>query len=82
MFKSIDRSERLLRFVKSLSSALARYRGLPVVIGIIFVIIAFAIQIINVYADSQLLELLGVIVQYVGLLTALIGLLLADPLGK
>jgi hypothetical protein len=82
MFKSIDRNERLLRFVKNLSSALARYRGLPVVVGIVFVIIAFVLQTINVYADSQLLELLGVVIHYVGLLTALIGLLLADPLGK
>ena len=82
MFKSLDRNERLLGLVKWLSTSLARNRGLPVVVGIGLVIVAFIIQTINVYADSQLLELLGVIVQHVGILTALIGLVMAEPLGK
>ena len=82
MFKSLDRNERLLGLVKWLSTSLARNRGLPVVAGIGLVIVAFILQTINVYADSQLLELLGVIVQHVGILTALIGLVMAEPLGK
>jgi hypothetical protein len=82
MFKSLDRNERLLGLVKWLSTSLARNRGLPVVVGIGLVIVAFILQTINVYADSQLLELLGVIVQHVGILTALIGLVMAEPLGK
>jgi len=82
MFKSVDRNERLLRVVKWLSTSLAKHRGLPVVVGIGLVIAAFIVQAINVYSDSQFLELLGVILQNVGVLTALIGLLLAEPLGK
>jgi hypothetical protein len=82
MFKSIDRNERLLRLVKRLSTALARHRGLPVVIGIALVIVSFILQTINVFSSSQVLSLLGVIILHVGVLTALIGLLLAEPLGK
>lgn len=82
MFKGIDRSPRLARFIAWLSEFMSKRRGLPVVIGIGFIVISFVIQILNVYADSKILQLIGVITLNVGVLTALIGLLLSDPLGK
>jgi hypothetical protein len=82
MFRSLDRNTQLLRLVKWLSTSLARHRGLPVVVGIALVIVSFVLQTINVYNPSQILALLGVIAHHVGLLVALIGLLLAEPLGK
>lgn len=82
MFKRIDRSPGLAKFIVSLSEFMAKRRGLPVVIGIAIVIISFVLQLVDVFVDSQLLSLLGVITLFVGVLTALIGLLLADPLGK
>ena len=86
MFKRIydwiDSSPILSRWLEGISNLLARQRGLPVVVGIGLVIIGFIIQIIDVYAPSRVLELLGIVVHNVGILTALIGLLLADPLGK
>jgi hypothetical protein len=53
-----------------------------VVIGIALVIVSFIIQLIEVYTESRLLEVIGVITLNVGILTALIGLLMAEPLGK
>lgn len=82
MLKRIDESEFLSSVLQKFSNGLARQRGLPVVIGIIFVIISFVLQSINVFADSNLLELLGVATHHLGVLIALIGLLLATPLGK
>lgn len=82
MFKRIDQSPRLARLIASLSEFMAKRRGLPVVIGIGLVVISFIIQLIDVYSVSPTLRLLGVITQNVGILTALIGLLLSDPLGK
>lgn len=82
MFRRIDRSPGLAKFIVTLSEFMAKRRGLPVVVGIGIVIISFIIQIVDVYVDSQLLSLLGVITLYLGILTALIGLLLAEPLGK
>lgn len=82
MFKRIDESNWLANRIANLSEFMAKRRGLPVVIGIGLVIISFVLQLLDVYAESQLLHLIGVITQNVGILTALIGLLLADPLGK
>ena len=82
MFRKIDRSPTLSRFIRYLSDFLARQRGLPIVIGIVFIVIGLITQIVDIYVESQLLTLISVMVHSVGLLLALIGLLLADPLGK
>ena len=82
MFKRIDRSPRLAKLIEYMSTFLAKQRGLPVVIGIVLVVVSLFVQSINVYAHSQLLGLVGVIAQHIGILAALIGLLLAEPLGK
>jgi hypothetical protein len=82
MFKRIDQSPTLARLIERLSALLARQRGLPVVIGIALVIVSFIIQLIEVYTESRLLEVIGVITLNVGVLAALIGLLMAEPLGK
>jgi vacuolar-type H+-ATPase subunit I/STV1 len=81
MFKRIDSSPALARFLAAFTERMAKQRGLPVVIGVFLVIISFVVQSINVYAESQMLELIGVIVHHVGLLTALIGLLVSEVLG-
>lgn len=82
MFRRIDRSPRLARLIAFLSEFLARRRGLPVVIGITLIIVSFILQIVETYSPSTGLHLLAVVIQNVGILTALIGLLLAAPLGK
>jgi len=82
MFKRIDRSPRLAKLIEYMSTFLAKQRGLPVVIGIVLVVVSLFVQSVNVYAHSQLLELVGVIAQHIGILAALLGLLLAEPLGK
>jgi hypothetical protein len=82
MFKRIDESTALSKFLERFSNYLARKRGLPVVIGIALLIASFVLQIIDVYSGSRLLELVGVVMHNSGILIALIGLLLAIPLGK
>ena len=82
MFRPIDRSTKLAKLIANLSEFMAKRRGLPVVIGIGLVIISFVIQILDVYSTSQVLHLVGVITLNMGILTALIGLLLSEPLGK
>jgi vacuolar-type H+-ATPase subunit I/STV1 len=81
MFKRIDSSPGLSRLLARVTEGMAKRRGLPVVIGIFLVIVSFIVQGVNVYANSQTLELIGVIIQHVGLLTALIGLLVSEVLG-
>jgi hypothetical protein len=82
MFKRIDRSPTLSRLLERLSSVMAKQRGLPVVVGIGLVILGFIFQVINFYAPQLRLELVGIMAHSGGVLIALIGLLLADPLGK
>ena len=82
MFKRIDESSWLASRIASFSEFMAKRRGLPVVIGIGLVIISFVLQLVDVYATSPTLHLISVITLNVGILAALIGLLLADPLGK
>lgn len=82
MFKRIDQSPALARLIERLSGTLARQRGLPTVIGILFIIISFIVRLVDVYVDSQALELIWVITHHLGIIVALIGLLLVEPLGK
>lgn len=82
MFKQIDKSQFLIRILQGLSTFLARKRGLPVVAGIVCLVVAFALQLFNVSAQSRGIELAHIIFHYVGLLSAFIGILLAEPLGK
>lgn len=82
MLKRLDESQLLSNIIQKLSNSLARQRGLPVIVGIVLVVISLVIQSVDVFAESNLLELLGVITHNGGVLIALIGLLLATPLGK
>jgi len=82
MFKRIDESSWLASRIASFSEFMAKRRGLPVVIGIALVVISFVLQLIDVYSTSRILHLIGVITLNIGILIALIGLLLSDPLGK
>lgn len=81
-FRSIDQSPLLSRLIQSLAEQVARRRGLPVIIGVFLIIISLIVQSVNVYADSQALELIGVIVHHIGLLMGLIGLLVSEALGR
>ncbi|KXK22531.1 MAG: hypothetical protein UZ15_CFX003000992 [Chloroflexi bacterium OLB15] len=82
MFKRIDQSSRFGRMLESLSSGLAKRRGLPIIIGIGLVIVAFIAQILNLLAPSSFWEWLWAISLHVGLITALIGIVVAEPLGR
>jgi hypothetical protein len=82
MFKRIDRSPTLARFLEWLSATLARQRGLPIVLGVVLVAISFVVQLVNVYNPSQTLDLIWTITHHLGLLLALIGVLIVEPLGQ
>jgi hypothetical protein len=82
MFKLLDQSPHLSKLISRISTLLAKQRGLPVVIGIVVIVVGFGFQLIAAYTGSRLLDILGLIAHNLGVLIALIGLLLADPLGK
>jgi len=81
MLKRLDKSQPLIRLVARLSALLSKKRGLPVVIGVMLIIVGFVLQLINVSVASTELEILQIVVHNAGILIALIGFLLAEPLG-
>jgi CHASE2 domain-containing sensor protein len=80
--QTFDRSPRIARLLETLSSALASRRGLPVLIGILLIVIAFVAQIIAWFAPSPALQCIWAITLHVGLLSALIGIVMSEPLGR
>lgn len=82
MFKRIDESSFLIRTLERLSTLLARQRGLPVIIGIVLVVVGMVLQLLNVVFGSTALEVAHIVCQNLGIVVALVGLLLAEPLGK
>lgn len=82
MFRRIDRSSSIARFLESLSAWLAKRRGLPILIGVLLIVISFVISLIAVYVPSPLLSVLWSLTHHLGIIIALIGLLLVQPLGN
>jgi hypothetical protein len=82
MFRWINQSPTLARLLERLSATMAKQRGLPIVIGVLLVAISFVVQLINIYSPSKTLELIWAITLHGGLLLALIGILLVEPLGQ
>ncbi len=82
MRKQLDESKILGRLIKLLSNSLAQQRGLVPVIGVGLVVVGLIVLLVNVFVDVAVVEFIGVLLQGVGVITALVGLLLAEPLGK
>jgi hypothetical protein len=82
MRRYLDRSTLLSNAISFLSNSLARQRGLVPVIGISFIAVGFILLLMNVFVGAAVIEFFGILLQGTGILLALIGLLLAEPLGK
>lgn len=82
MFRRIDRSSSIARFLEGLSAWLAKRRGLPIVIGVLLIIISFVISLVSLSAPSAALDVVWSVTHHVGIILALIGLLLVQPLGN
>ena len=81
MLKGVDRSKLLLALIRWLSDLFARQRGLPVVFGLVLILVGIILQVVNVFSVNQVVELLGILCNGIGVLIALVGFLLVTPLG-
>ncbi|MCA9914092.1 MAG: hypothetical protein KC496_12120 [Anaerolineae bacterium] len=82
MFKQIDESPLLIRALARLSNYLSRHKGLPMILGVIMIILATIVELVNVSVGSDLLAVIQILLRNVGILITLIGFLLVEPLGK
>ena len=82
MLRRLDESPFLNRLVQNVSTRMAKQRGLPVVIGIVMILISMLVALLNVPLESKLLDAIYYILHDGGIIVALIGLLMVEPLGK
>ena len=81
MFKRIDESKFLIAHLKNLSNLLARQRALPIIVGIFCLIASAIMEYINLGLTSTFLEIFQIGFHHFGIITALIGILVIQPLG-
>ena len=81
MFKRIDESEKLIKWLKNLSDLLARQRALPIVVGIACLVASAVLEYINLGLNSLFMEVFQIFFHHFGIITALIGILVIEPLG-
>ena len=81
MFKRIDESQALIEQLQKLSDLLARQRALPIVIGIACLIASAVLEYINLGLTSLFLEVFQIFFHHFGIITALVGILIIEPLG-
>ena len=82
MLRRLDESPFLNRLLQRVSTRMAKQRGLPVVIGITMIPISMLVALLNVPLESKVLNTIYVILHDGGIIVALIGLLMVEPLGK
>lgn len=79
--KKIEQSSFLIRAITTLSAWLSKQRGLPIVIGIIFIAGGGILEFVNIFYNNPLVSMIEVVFHHFGLITALVGIVLLEPLG-
>jgi hypothetical protein len=82
MFKRIDASQFLIKNLERLSTALAKQRGLPIIVGLALFVIGTILGFINLGVASGVLAFFVLLFKDLGVIVAIIGLMLAQPLGE
>jgi hypothetical protein len=80
--RRLDESPFLNRLLQNVSTRMAKQRGLPVIIGIAMILISMLVALLNVALDIRVLDAVYVVLHDGGIVIALIGLLMVEPLGK
>lgn len=80
--KMIDRSPMLIKLLETISGFLAKQRGLPIVVGIIFITGGGILEFLNVAFEQKWITMIEVVFRNFGLVSALVGILLLEPLGR
>lgn len=78
----INRSRRLEKLLTLVSGYLANYRGAPILVGVALLIASLFINVVAIIVDIKWVFILGTLTLHIALLLALIGFLLAEPLGR
>ena len=80
--EQFDRSRRFGKILTFISERLSHYRGVPILIGVVLVPISLVVHIVAQVTGAGGWEIAGDVVLHVAIFIALLGVLLAEPLGK
>jgi hypothetical protein len=78
----LDRSPRIKSLIKWLSSSLAAKRGLPVMGALFLTVISLIVNVAWVASGNAVVGVCGFLVLHMAILIGLLGVLLAEPLGR
>jgi hypothetical protein len=82
MFRRIDESRFLLKMLERISNYFAQRRGLLIVVGTIMLALGFVLEFLNVFLGLQWVEALEVFLRNIGIISALVGIMISEPLGS
>lgn len=78
----INRSRALGRILSFFSLRLAHYRGLPILLGVVFAIVSWLLHLIAYMTGSGAWQVIAFTVLHLALISGFLGILLAEPLGR
>lgn len=79
--RKIDESSFLIRLLTNISNTLTRQRGLPIVVGILLIAGGGILEFVNVAFESSIIAMVEIALRNFGIITALVGIILLEPLG-
>ena len=79
--RKIDESSFLIRLLTNISNTLTRQRGLPIVVGVILITVGGVLEFANVTLESPIIAMFEIAIRTFGIITALVGIALLEPLG-
>ncbi len=78
----LNRSSVLSNLINFFSRRLAHYRGAPLVFGVALTVVSLIVNLIAIATGSALWQAAGSVALHVALFSGLLGVLLAEPLGR
>lgn len=78
----LNRSSLLGQLINFFSRRLAHYRGAPLLFGVILTLVSLVVNLIAIGTGSAFWQALGSITLHLALFSGLLGVLLAEPLGR
>lgn len=82
VYNSVDRSTSIKNLIKWLSTSLASRRGLPVMAAIVLTVVSLIVHLIAAISGNLLVTICGFVLLHIAILVGLLGVLLAEPLGR
>jgi len=78
----LNRSRILGSLIEFFATRLARYRGIPILLGVVLTVVSFIIHIIAVLTGYTGWYVAAFTVLHLAIFSGLLGILLAEPLGR